>query len=217
MGRKGRYQPGTIAKVEMLVLECGLLNKRGEIAWSRIARYLGVTVEAIRHWRDPIHDNYHADFARAVKELEAEVDTGKTKRDCVTQSHRHKLTKRIRELRKLGPEPPPADYTKPLLLRYSAEVLGLTLSRRLRVKEIKREIDRAIKDQTVEKMVTVTEIIQEVDPHPEARKAVLRNMGSEKWNMKDQLESSGVTSIEITVNEVTEDPSAGKRIDEPDA
>lgn len=200
----------------MLVLECGLVNSRGTIAWSQVARYLGVTAEAIRRWRDPLHDNYKEDFAAAVEEIQAEVDTGKTKRDCITQSHRHTLTKRIRQLRKIGPKPPPAGYTKPLLLRYSAEVLGLTLDRRLRVKEIKRRIALAIKDQTVEKMVAVTEVIQEVDPHPEARKAVLRNMGRDRWNMKDQLESTGVTSIEVTVNEVTEDPSAGKRIeDEP--
>ncbi len=214
MGRKGRYQPKTIAQVEMLVLECGLVNSRGTIAWSQIATYLGVTAESIRRWRDPLHKNYKPEFAEAVELIQAEVDTGKTKRDCITQSHRHTLSKRIRELRTVGPKPPPADYTKPLLLRYSAEVLGLALSPRLRVNEIKREIKLAIEDQTVAKMVTVREVVQDVDPHPEARKAVFRNMGREKWNMKDELETTGVTSIEITVNEVTEDPSAGKRIDE---
>lgn len=213
---RGKYSAKFIDLVPMLVLKCGMINSRGEIAWTQVATFLRVSTESIRRWRDPTDVKmYKEDFAAAVEKLTEEVDTERTKRSQIEASRKHTLHRRNFEMVDQGPMRPKWGWTKKVLLRYAWEVLGLDLPKKMANPEIEYEILWELKQQTSPKRRETSSSRQEVDPNPEAVKRVLTNMGDpeHRWNLKDQIEGP-LTSIEISYHEIKEDPNAGKTIED---
>lgn len=213
---KGKYDVKFIEKVRMLVLQCGMINRRSEIAWSKIAQCLSVTTESIRRWLDPDSKVYKEDFKAAIEEIQQEIDTGNVKHSTLVTATKHTLTRRNWEMADVGPMRPRSSWTIPVLRQYAAEQLGLDLPAKLSKAKIGYAIDVALRKQTVRKRVPSTGSSQEVDPNPEARKLILRNVGKaeNRWNLKEEVEGGAITAINITVNEVEKDPNEGKRIED---
>lgn len=83
---QGKYNAKTIELVRMLVLKCGVVNRRSEIAWTKVAKCLGVRPKTIYSWLDPRKDTYKKKFDEAVEELRAEIDVGAIKRSMIDRA-----------------------------------------------------------------------------------------------------------------------------------
>jgi hypothetical protein len=189
--RSSKYRKEFAEQIGWMVTNCGMVNNRGQIAWTKIGRIWKVSTSLIRRWLNRLDgDYYKADFAAAVKQAIESLDLGKVKRDAITAAGKHIRHKRIREMVARGPKPPRSNYTKPLLVRYAAEVLKPPLKldvNRTRV-ELLFEIERAVEAQTTQKMEVVRTESQEVLGESAARALVLANMGpkDERWTDKQE-------------------------------
>jgi hypothetical protein len=97
---ESKYKPQFAETLKMLVVECGMLNNRGEIAWSKIAKYLGVGRETLRNWRDPSKPrHFKAEFAAAVKEAIEAVNADQIKRSMIQRAQGYTQVKKITEVR----------------------------------------------------------------------------------------------------------------------
>lgn len=184
-----KYNASYAKRVKILVIELGAVNLRGEVAWTKIAKALGIGVETIRNWRKESGPYYHKEFADACEEAIEAADLGKIKRDTITAAGRHVKHRRTRELRSIGPKPPKSTYTKALLVRYAAEVLKppLKLNIKSRKVELMYEIERAIEEQTKGEMQVVKIESQEIFGEPAARTIALTNLGppEKQWMGKE--------------------------------
>ena len=108
-GRPAKYQPMYVELVKMYIIELGAVNSRGEIAWGRIAKVMGLNVETLRRWRTISSPYYKQDFAIAVTQAVEEIDTGRIKAGQIIQSQKHILHRVYRELRIRGPQMPSSD------------------------------------------------------------------------------------------------------------
>lgn len=201
---KGKYDVKFIEKVRMLVLQCGMINRRSEIAWSKIAQCLSVTTESIRRWRDPLEDTYKKEFAEAVAGLKTEVAVGKIKRDTVTASGRHLRFKKTYEAQTIAPKPPKAAYRKQELILYAKATLKLKLSESMTKSEMLFRITGEIEKQTKTKMVEVGKVVQEVYGEPAARALALANMGpvEDRWLAKETREHRAGGSLARLLEEI---------------
>lgn len=215
-GRPRKYQAKFCELVPKLVLKCGMVNTRGRIAWDRVATFLRIDARTIRRWLNPSEPVYHSDFAEAVEKLIEEVDTGRTKRDQVTVSGRHRLHSRNFEMAQIGPMPPKWGWPKRVLLLYASEVLGVALAPSLLKPDLEYEIAYELNAQTQKKRCETTSGWRDVDPNQDAVKLILKNLGDPKhrWNIKDEVEGGAITAINIAYHEIEEDPNAGKSIED---
>jgi hypothetical protein len=91
----------------MLVVDCGLINRKGEIAWSRVARALVVSVSLLRRWRSPQDKAYKPEFRQAGLDAGDAVQLGKIKLSMIRRAQDHTEVTKITELR----ETPDGDIT----------------------------------------------------------------------------------------------------------
>jgi len=211
-GRQSKYKKRFAEDIYWMVVECGLVNTRGQIAWNKIAKIWGVSESLIRRWLNRLDgDYYKADFAAAVKQAIEALDLGGIKRDTITAAGRHIKHRRIRELVAHGPKPPRSSYTKAILVRYAAEVLKppLTLDVRRTKAELLYEIEQAIEGQTTQKMEVVRTESQEVYGEPSARAVVLANLGpeNERWMAKEVRTHDTTGELAKLMAEIGEQPT----------
>lgn len=94
-------------RVKLLIIDLGVVNKRGEPAWGKIAKLLGVTNAMILQWREKRGPYYHEKFAEACEEAIEAVDAAKIKRSMIDRAQGYTQTKRVTEMR----ETPDGDIT----------------------------------------------------------------------------------------------------------
>ncbi|MHC4538660.1 MAG: hypothetical protein ACYTEK_22810 [Planctomycetota bacterium] len=86
-GRQSKYNRRFAKNVHWMIVECGLVNSRGQIAWKKIAKIWGVSESLIRRWLNPLDgDYYKADFAASVNQAVEALDLGSLKRDTITRT-----------------------------------------------------------------------------------------------------------------------------------
>jgi len=209
-GRPVKYQPRYVELVKMYIIELGAINSRGEIAWGRIAKVMGLNVETLRRWRSKSSPYYKQDFAIAVTQAVEEIDTGRIKAGQIVQAQKHILHRIYRELRIKGPKMPPSNYTKAFLVRYANDILKLKLNMKMTIPEIRYKLDRRIEELAKEEMVIVRKESIEVDPSPAAVKNVLTNTGDPKkrWNFKDVHEIDPGDPLTRLIEEIGATPRA---------
>lgn len=174
----------------MLIVELGCVNNRGEIAWSKIAKALGISIETLRRWRMESSGYYQPDFASMLDEIVPKVELGQVKRAFIERSKPHAVVKITRELRRRGPERPPQSMRKGLLVRYAKEVLGLSLPERMREDVMRYEIDKAIRAQSTEELVVTKRETQRNMGDNTAGAMVAANYGppEERWRNREVRE-----------------------------
>lgn len=90
-----KYRPHFPDMLRMLVIECGLVNREGAIAWSKIAKAMNASVESLRNWRDPRKKKlYKKEFAKAAKEAREATDAGNIKRSLIQRAKGYIRTKK---------------------------------------------------------------------------------------------------------------------------
>jgi len=210
-GRRGqmeKYHSSYTERVKMMIVDLGAVNSRGEIAWSRIAKLLGVSVETLRRWRKRSGPYYKQDFAIAVTQAVEEFDTDRIKAGQIIQSQKHILHRVFRELRVRGPQMPSSDYNKALLIRYADVVLKLSLNMKMTIPEMRYRLERRVEELTKEELVIVRKVSIEVDPHPAAVKLVLMNLGKkeERWTFTERHEVERDDALTRMLAEIGEQP-----------
>jgi len=207
-GRPAKYQPRYVELVKMYIIELGAINSRGEIAWGRIAKAMGLNVETLRRWRTKSNPYYKQDFAIAVTQAVEEIDTGRIKAGQIVQAQKHILHRVTREPRIKGPKMPSSSYTKALLIRYANDAFKIQLDMKMTIPEIRYKLERRIEELTEEKMVIVKKESIEVDPNPAAVKLVLTNLGKkkERWNFKEQHEIDTSDPLTQLLKDIAEQP-----------
>jgi hypothetical protein len=88
-------------KLKLLVIACGLVNRRGQPAWKKIAEVLNKSEKTLQRWRDPRSNYYQKEFAEAAKEAEEAAETGQIKRSMIDKAKGYILRKVVRETNKL--------------------------------------------------------------------------------------------------------------------
>ncbi len=207
-GRPAKYQPRYVELVKMYIIELGAINSRGEIAWGRIAKMMGLNVETLRRWRTKSSPYYKQDFAVAVMQAVEEFDTDRIKAGQIIQSQKHILHRVFRELRVRGPQMPSSDYNKALLIRYADIVLKLSLNMKMTIPEMRYRLERRVEELTKEELVIVRKVSIEVDPHPAAVKLVLMNLGKKenRWTFKERHEIDTSDPLSKLLAEIGEQP-----------
>ena len=210
-GRRGqmeKYHSSYTERVKMMIVDLGAVNSRGEIAWSRIAKLLGVSVETLRRWRKRSGPYYKQDFAIAVTQAVEEFDTDRIKAGQIIQSQKHILHRVFRELRVRGPQMPSSDYNKALLIRYADVVLKLSLNMKMTIPEMRYRLERRVEELTKEELVIVRKVSIEVDPHLAAVKLVLMNLGKkeERWTFTERHEVERDDALTRMLAEIGEQP-----------
>jgi len=177
------------ARIRFLICECGLINKRGDVDYKRIAKVLGVSVQGLRRWKNPLDDYYKPALAEAVAAAVAELDAGHIHRGLIDLAKPHVVVKRTRALKSTGIKPPPKSWSKNDLLTFARIKLGIELDPDLSKIEIRLRIEGACEKTGAEKLVTVREErTTEVDVG--AAKYVLSNIGDKdkRWKVKETRE-----------------------------
>jgi hypothetical protein len=175
-----------------MVTNCGMVNNRGQIAWTKIGRIWKVSTSLIRRWLNRLDgDYYKADFAAAVEQATEALDLGKVKRDAITAAGRHFRHKTVREIVVKSPMRPRAVYGKKELVIYAAAMLKppLRLDPRSTKPAMLLQIDIAIKEQTTRNLQKVRTESQECMGEGSARALVVANVGPEddRWVEKTQV------------------------------
>ena len=208
---QGKYSADHIETVRMLVLQCGMVNGRGEIAWSKIAKYLKVTAYTLRRWRNPAHKDYKKEFAESLGPLQEDVDIGRVKTDTIRAAGRHILHKTVREPQIDGPAPVRAGYGKSELVEYAATILepSLNLDSSMSKPAMLVKIDAAITKQTKRKMVVVRTEAQERMGQPAAQALVHANLGpeDERWIVKEGRVHEATGSLGRLLDELADVPT----------
>lgn len=212
-----KYEPAIAEQVKLMVIELGCVNQRGEIAWGRIARLIGVSVETLRNWRTKSSPYYHEEFAGSVNEAVASVDTGAIKRGLIEAAKPHAVVKRVRVMKAVGPQPPPKSWTKTETLAFARLKLGLDLDEELSKVEIRLIIEAECEKRSKEKMVTVREErTREQDIG--AAKFVLPNYGppAERWSVKEQRTHDVTDEFAELLKEIGSEPVGlpGQKMDD---
>ena len=212
-----KYNVKFIERVELLVLKSGMINRRSEIAWTKVAYCLAVTPVTIRRWLDPDHKLYKKDFAAAVELIQEEIDAGRVKHGTLIAATKHTLHRRNWELQDDGPMKPRQSWPITVLRKYAEEQLGIRIPAGLRKAAVEYTIKKAIEAQTKRKKKYTSGSVQEVDANPDARRLILKNLGKseDRWNLKDEIEGGAIATINIEYTELAEDPNKGKTIDGP--
>jgi hypothetical protein len=105
--RKARseiYRESYPETLKILVVESGQVNRKGEIAWNKIGKILGVSVATMRLWRNRLitgkpNKHYKPAFAAAAVACVEEVELARIKRTAITLSQPHVVKKTIKEER----------------------------------------------------------------------------------------------------------------------
>jgi len=183
----------------MLIMEMGAVNNRGQIAWSKIAKALGVSDQTLHNWRTQSSGYYQPDFAAMVDEIIPIVEAGQVKRDMITRSKQHAVVKITREIRVRGPKSPRESMRKALLVRYAREVLSLELDESLRKDEMLYEIERKIAALTTEELVVVKRETQKSMGDNTAAALVAANYGpeNERWRSKTDTDVKHSGEVQI--------------------
>lgn len=200
----------------MLVVEMGAVNNRGEIAWTKVARAMGLSAETLRRWRTESSGYYQPDFAAMVDDVVPLVESGQVKRAFIDRAKPHAVVKITRELRTQGPKRPPESMRKALLIRYAAEVLHLELDESLKKDELLYEIDRAIAAQTTQELVVTKRETQRSMGDNTAGTLVAANYGppEERWRQKTETDVK-VPATLADIAAVVLAERAGEADDEP--
>ena len=69
-----------------LVVECGLVNRQGEIAWKRIAKVMNASVPTLTNWRNPQSKYYHSEFRLAALAARAAVESNAIKHSMILRA-----------------------------------------------------------------------------------------------------------------------------------
>lgn len=111
------------------MVECGLVNSRGEIAWSKIARWFEVSTKTLDRWKDPMSKYYHRDFHEAFLAAQEALEVGQVKLAVIDRAKGFTQVKTVREPVLVGPSAPPlSSLGKPELTEYGKR-FGLRLKR----------------------------------------------------------------------------------------
>lgn len=99
-----KYKDSNPAILKMMVIEQGLVNRKGEIAWKKVAKILSVTQESLRRWRNKLisgkpNKYYKPAFADAAVACAEEVEAGRIKRSLIDRAKGFVLKKTVKETR----------------------------------------------------------------------------------------------------------------------
>ncbi len=203
-GRKSSYKLKYAKRVKELIMELVPLNNKGELAYGKIAKALGVPARTMREWRNPYSNHFKPDFAKSVKDAETELfeglDSDKVKRGVIERAIGYKRIKKIKELVTKGPRRPPLSVmTVDDLLKYAEKELGLKLEGKLSKSTIILAIEEEINNQTTEVMKLVRQEEEQMPADVAAAKLVLPNIGPEDKRWRDKQ----VTELEVNEETAT--------------
>ena len=119
-------------QIRDIIIELVPLNQRKELAWTKIAKILGVSSKTLQRWRTPGSDYYVEDFAKAIshseKLMRENIDLGKINAGVIKRAQGYKKVKVIKEPFMDGPELPSfSRYTKKALVNWAKRTLKLKL------------------------------------------------------------------------------------------
>ena len=185
-GRKSKYTPDMPTKLYMLVVECGMASRNGEILWGKIGKVLGVVPSTMHDWRNPDKPAvYHKEFHKSAKAAKEAVDAGAIKRGIIDLAKPHKVYDRTFELRKVGPTCPPKYWRLQDLIEWADEHLDLVFEKGMTKPDVYLAIQREVFEQTEEKQVeTKTRVTEALDVG--AAKLALANIGPEEERWMDK-------------------------------
>ena len=204
---KDKYNEGFVDRLKFF-LDCPVaLITKGVISDTKIAILLNVSRETVRRWRTIIkgfEGLYKPKFAETCHLLQEQVDTGDIHKAMTSKAKGFTQIKVVREPKTTKPELPAlSSMNKKALLKLAKTKLGLKLSSKLTIPEIKFEITRKADEMSVTKLVitkreTVTQAGSET-----AAQLVLQNIGETKkrWQAKQQLQVSGSVQTNIAADE----------------
>lgn len=86
MVKNDKYQDEFPELVKLYIIEYGLVNGKGQPAWKKIAKILGVTNKTILLWREPMGKYYKPKFAEACREAEEATHQDKIKRSLIQRA-----------------------------------------------------------------------------------------------------------------------------------
>jgi hypothetical protein len=192
---KTKYTPEAPELLIMLVVECGMVNSRGEIAWGKVARAMGVSEMTLHNWRNPQKpETYHKEFHQAAKMARESVDAAQIKRGIIDLAKPHYEYDRTQELRKVGPTAPPKHWYKDDLIEWADTYLDLEIDPTMTKPQVIAAIARECFELTEEKLVTVKERRKKV-VDVGAAKLALPNIGplEERWIEKTEHQMTDKT------------------------
>lgn len=207
---EAKYKKSYADRLKFLVIECGLINSRGQIAWSKIARALHISQETMRRWQNPMSKYYKEEFAQAVKDAQESVELGRIKRSMIDKAKGYTKKKVVKEVRIEGPMRPRklGSYSKSALLRYAKKYLKKKIDSKLTRDEVLHEIDLTLAKLSKEVIKTSREETEKITGDVQAAKLVTSNIGSleDRWYEKQQVgfDPKDKLEIEINVNEITD-------------
>jgi len=97
-----KYQASYAERALFLIVELGLVNARGGIAVTKLAKALGVTAKTIRQWRKADGEYYKNEFAKALKTAAESIECGDIKRSMIDRAKGYKRTRKTYEKNKKG-------------------------------------------------------------------------------------------------------------------
>ncbi|MEE9365906.1 MAG: hypothetical protein V3W44_04380 [Dehalococcoidales bacterium] len=190
-GRKSKYTEDMPVRFYMLVVECGMASRHGEILWGKVGKFLDVAPSTMHNWRNPSKpETYHEEFHKAAKRAKEAVDAGAIKRGLIDLGKPHITNDRTFELRKIGPKPPPQNWLKQYLIDWADEELDLHFEPGMTKPEVYQAILFECGLQTKEEMVETKRREQEVVDVGAAKLAVA-NIGpqEERWTDKHEVKT----------------------------
>jgi len=203
-GRKSSYKLEHAKRVRDLIMELVPLNGKGELAYGKIAKALGVPARTMREWRNPDSKHFKPDFAKSVKDAESELfeglDSGEVKRGVIERAKGYKRIKKIKELVTKGPRRPPLSVmTKDDLLEYAKKELNLKLEGKLSKGVIILAIEEEINNQTNDVMKLVRQEEEQMPADVAAARLVLSNIGpkDKRWLEKQEVGVAGKSLADI--------------------
>lgn len=107
--KQPKYKPEFAERVKFLICEAGLLNQRGQIAWERIGKVLGISPRMMKRWRNSLDTYYHKEFAEAVSQAQEAIDADAIKRSMIAKAKGY--TRKL-VVQKLVPENDPKGKLK---------------------------------------------------------------------------------------------------------
>lgn len=90
-----KYKSEFAERVKFLICEAGLLNQRGQIAWERIGKVLGISPRMMKRWRNPLDAYYHKEFAEAVSQAQEAIDADQIKHSMIERAKGYTRTKTV--------------------------------------------------------------------------------------------------------------------------
>ena len=197
-----KYKDSYALQVQELIAGFAL-TRIGGLAFSKIAKGLGVSARTMLKWRTVDHDLYKAAFVGAIKEAEKKkreaialelenISLGKINAGVVKRAQGYKKKKVIKEPIVTGPAHPPySRYSKADLKSYSKSCdLGLNFNKSDSKGAIEIKIRKRIDALQVEALRVVRTEEEFVPSDITAAKYANQNMGKkeERWTDEQKVE-----------------------------